>query len=109
MSLEGSASGVYASLSGKIHALVIDKTLSKSGACADAKAVGDAIQSINAVTKEEVQAYVNEAVDNAAVMSTEDCEAVAQGVAEEVTTEAINDLKAEYPALTAEEIAAICV
>jgi hypothetical protein len=41
--MEGSAMTEYASLSGKIHSLVIDKSLSISGAAADAKATGDKI------------------------------------------------------------------
>lgn len=47
MSLEGKAITDYASLSGKIHTLVIDKTLSISGAAADAKAVGDKIDTFD--------------------------------------------------------------
>lgn len=43
MSIEGTANTEYASLSGKIRTFVIDKTLSISGACADAKATGDEI------------------------------------------------------------------
>lgn len=41
--MNGNAITEYASLSGKIHTLVIDKTLKISGAAADAKAVSDAI------------------------------------------------------------------
>ena len=44
MSIEGTANTEYASLSGKIRTFVIDKSLSISGACADAKATGDAIE-----------------------------------------------------------------
>lgn len=47
MSLEGVAQTEYASLSGKIHTLVIDKTLSISGAAADAKATGEKIDSFD--------------------------------------------------------------
>ena len=43
MSIEGTANTEYASLSGKIRTFVVDKTLTISGACADAKATGDAI------------------------------------------------------------------
>lgn len=45
MSIEGTANTEYASLSGKIRTFVVDKTLTISGACADAKATGDAIES----------------------------------------------------------------
>lgn len=58
MSLEGTAQTEYASLSGKIHTLVIDKTLSISGACADSKAVGDKIADLQAVTIPEVEEIV---------------------------------------------------
>lgn len=43
MSIEGTANTEYASLSGKIRTFVVDKTLTISGACADAKATGEAI------------------------------------------------------------------
>lgn len=43
MSIEGTANTEYASLSGKIRTFVVDKTLTVSGACADAKATGEAI------------------------------------------------------------------
>lgn len=56
MSANGAIQGEYASLSGKIHTLVIDKTLSISGAAADAKAVRDALDNINAVSKETLTA-----------------------------------------------------
>lgn len=46
MSLEGAATGTNA-LRGKIHSLVIDKSLSIEGACADAKAVGDALGNLS--------------------------------------------------------------
>lgn len=45
MSIEGTANTEYASLSGKIRTFVVDKTLTISGACADAKATGEAIES----------------------------------------------------------------
>lgn len=46
MSIEGTANTEYASLSGKIRTFVIDKSLTISGACADAKATGDAIDKL---------------------------------------------------------------
>ena len=73
MSLDGTANMEYASLSGKIHTLVIDKSLTISGACADAKAAGDRIEAmeeivddvqntvakIDLATPEKVDAHVN--------------------------------------------------
>lgn len=46
MSANGAIQGDYASLSGKIHTLVIDKTLSIGGAAADAKATGDELNAV---------------------------------------------------------------
>jgi hypothetical protein len=64
MSMKGNMDAQYASLSGKIHTLVIDKTLSISGAAADAKATGEAI--IKATVGEGViDTKVNEAVQTA--------------------------------------------
>lgn len=57
MSLEGVAQTEYASLSGKIHTLVIDKTLSISGAAADAKATGEHIDRLDSVVDEAREAY----------------------------------------------------
>lgn len=45
MAIEGVANTEYASLTGKIRTFVVDKTLTISGACADAKATGEAIDS----------------------------------------------------------------
>lgn len=57
MSMEGSAMTEYASLSGKIHSLVIDKSLSISGAAADSKAVGDAIYNFDRDVEEAKECY----------------------------------------------------
>lgn len=57
MSLEGNAITDYASLSGKIHTLVIDKTLSVPGACADAKAVGDAMDHLEEISEQAKEDY----------------------------------------------------
>ena len=57
MSIEGTAQTEYASLSGKIQTFVVDKTLSISGACADAKATGDAIEKMESVAEEAKEAY----------------------------------------------------
>lgn len=90
MSLEGIAKTEYASLSGKIHTLVIDKTLSISGACADAKATGEAIEKLT-----------DTAADEAAEVAT-------KAAVEAANTAAKKEIDA-LPALTAGEIAAICV
>ena len=64
MSMKGSIDEQYVSLSGKIHALVIDKTLSINGAAADAKAVGDAIVNV-AIGEGVIDGKVNKAVEAA--------------------------------------------
>ena len=46
MSIEGTANTEYASLSGKIRTFVVDKSLTVSGACADSKVTGDAINKL---------------------------------------------------------------
>lgn len=56
MSVEGNMQTEYASLSGKIHTLVIDKTLSISGAAADAKAVGAAMEELEGKVDDGVEA-----------------------------------------------------
>ena len=58
MSIEGTAQTEYASLSGKIHTFVVDKTLSISGACADAKATGEAIAAANGVKQSDLEAAI---------------------------------------------------
>lgn len=68
MSIEGTAKTEYASLSGKIHTFVVDKTLSISGACADAKATGEAIEEMeDSVTNsvvETIRPYIDDTVDS---------------------------------------------
>ena len=68
MSLEGVAQMEYASLSGKIHTLVIDKSLSISGAAADAKATGDAIVAVEKRLDKEIA----EAFNSIGCISAED-------------------------------------
>lgn len=63
MSMEGSAMTEYASLSGKIHSLVIDKSLSISGAAADSKATGEAIDKLKMMTPEEMDKTIKAALD----------------------------------------------
>jgi hypothetical protein len=59
MSIKGVANTEYASLTGKIRTFVVDKTLTISGACADAKATGEAIEKNAGVAAEE---YLNKAL-----------------------------------------------
>ena len=58
MSIEGTANTEYASLSGKIRTFVIDKSLTISGACADAKAVGDAFEAVGVIDLTKLEAEV---------------------------------------------------
>ena len=79
MSLEGAAQMEYASLSGKIHTLVIDKSLSISGAAADAKATGEAI--LNATVGEgvieaKVETEVKKAFNEIVPMSEDDIKGI---------------------------------
>lgn len=60
MSIEGTANTEYASLSGKIRTFVVDKSLSVSGACADAKATGDKIDRL----LDDAAATAEEAANN---------------------------------------------
>ena len=62
MSIEGTANTEYASLSGKIRTFVIDKSLTISGACADAKATGEAIEKKAGEAAEE---YLSKALPSA--------------------------------------------
>ena len=99
MSLEGNAITEYASLSGKIHTLVIDKTLSISGAAADAKAVGEAVDRLESISEDAKENY------EAAKAAYDDAVAHMEDIAEQAAEDAVNAL----PALTTDEIKAICV
>ena len=85
MSIEGTAQTEYASLSGKIHTLVIDKTLSISGAAADAKATGDRLDKLEPVVEEAKELY------EAAIEGIND---TAAQIAEEKAREAVSKLGA---------------
>lgn len=62
MSIEGTANTEYASLSGKIRTFVVDKSLSISGACADAKATGDKIDNMATAAGESAVETLNKAL-----------------------------------------------
>lgn len=106
MSIEGTAKTEYASLSGKIHTFVVDKTLTISGACADAQATGEAIETAVDSLKEETAEYATEkAVESVQAMAGEVArEAAVAAVAEEVQ-KAVED----FVVLSAEEVRDICV
>ena len=73
MSIEGTANTEYASLSGKIRTFVVDKSLTISGACADAKATGDAIAKVDArVNDDSIANRVQNEIDKQAVKKTGD-------------------------------------
>ena len=102
MSLEGKPQVEYASLSGKIHTLVIDKSLTISGAAADAKSVGDKLNSIESGIDK-----ANKSVDEAKAAYEEavaEMDEVAGERAEEAATNAVNALTAaDLNAYTKEE------
>ena len=106
MSLEGNARVEYASLSGKIHTLVIDKSLTISGAAADAKATGEAIESATNAVKEESARYaIEKSLEAVSDLAEETARNAAIDSVAALVDEAIQDLAT----LTADEIAAICV
>ncbi len=106
MSLEGKAITEYASLSGKIHTLVIDKSLSISGACADSKATGEAIEKAVDSVKEESAVYASEkALEAVRDLAEETARTAAVDSVRTLVAEAVN----EFAVMTAEDVAAICV
>lgn len=106
MSIEGTAKTEYASLSGKIHTFVVDKTLSISGACADAKATGDAVESaVNSVKDEAAEYAIEKSLEAVGDLAEDVAREAAVGSVETLVNEAVANLGT----LTAEEIAAICV
>lgn len=103
MSIEGTAKTEYASLSGKIHTFVVDKTLSVSGACADSKAVGDEIERLDDIVPEAKEAYEEaKAAYDEAVSGMENA---AREVAEEVAKNEVGKLTAgDVGAYTKDEV-----
>ena len=105
MSLEGKAITEYASLSGKIHTIVIDATLSIGGACADAKATGEMFDKVDEriadAAEEAVRATINEQMTEMVQ------EAAEIKVAEEVPP-AVAKAIADMTAIPTETIQAIC-
>ena len=92
MSIEGTAQTEYASLSGKIHTFVVDKTLTISGACADAKVVGDKMEGLEKGVDEAKEAYE-----------------MAKAEITPLVNDAVDEKFENLPVLTAAEIKAICV
>lgn len=89
MSIEGTAQTEYASLSGKIHTIVIDKSLSISGACADAKATGEAVEKVESEIDK-----ANKSVEEAKKLYEEAIAGIHE-TATEVAKEAVDALTAD--------------
>ena len=106
MGINGTAHTEYASLSGKIHTFVVDKSLSISGACADAKATGEAIEYAVGTVKDGAAEYaIEKSLEAVGELAEEIARESAIGSVETLVNEAI----ANQGHLTAEEISAICV
>ena len=60
MNLEGNVKKEYSTLSGKIRTLVIDKTLTISGAAADAHATGERLDALDVNLRETVEIAMSE-------------------------------------------------
>lgn len=103
MSIEGVANTEYASLSGKIHTIAVDKTLSISGACADAKATGDKIEELYDISEDAKEAYEEAKAAYDETVST--MEKVAREVAEEVAKDEVSKITPEsIGAITKEDV-----
>ena len=106
MSIEGTAQTEYASLSGKIHTFVVDKTLSISGACADAKATGDSIESAVGAVKDEAAAYsIEKSLEAVSELASE----VARNAAINSVEELVDEAVAEQMPISTDRIKEICV
>ena len=104
MSIEGTANTEYASLSGKIRTFVVDKTLSVSGACADAKATGDKLNSliddaetaaVEAATKTANEKLAN-FLDGTMTDPDKAAQAAAVGAAFDAVVVRLDELDAQY-------------
>lgn len=105
MSIEGTAKTEYASLSGKIHTFVVDKTLSISGACADAKSTGDAIENAVDSVKDVAAEY---ATEEALKAVGEMAEEVARNAAINSVGTLVGEAIDELAVLSTTEIRTIC-
>lgn len=106
MSIEGTAKTEYASLSGKIHTFVVDKTLSISGACADAKSTGEAIEeAVDSVKDVAAEYATEEALKAVGELAEETARNAAIGSVETLVAEEV----AKQATMTVEEVRAICV
>lgn len=109
MSIEGTAKTEYASLSGKIHTFVVDKTLSISGACADAKSTGEAIENAVDSVKDVAAEYATEEALKAVGELAEDvARESAVGSVERLVGEAVTEMYNNTMVMTADEIRAVC-
>lgn len=106
MSIEGTAKTEYASLSGKIHTFVVDKTLSISGACADAKATGDEIESAVGAVKDEAAAY---SIEKSLEAVGELAEETARDAAINSVEQLVDEAMAEQTVMTASEVREVCL
>jgi len=105
MSINGTAQTEYASLSGKIHTFVVDKTLSISGACADAKATGEAIENAVDSVKEESAEY---AIEKSLEAVGELADEVARIAAVDAVADEVDKAVDALAILTAAEVSSIC-
>jgi len=101
--MEGTARTEYASLSGKIHTLVIDKSLSISGAAADAKAVSEAID--RAMDEEVVGRAVEASLKEVSNLAEE----TARVAAVDAVADEVDKAMVELAMLSTDEVRAICV
>ena len=109
MSLEGNAQTEYASLSGKIHTFVVDKTLSISGACADAKSTGEAIDSAVGAVKDEAATYsIEKSLEAVGELASEVARESAIGSVQELVAVEVTEVFNGMTVMTVEEVREIC-